>query len=41
VIRLLQLVFSVIPNLSGLAVQKFGWIDNANRSIRAHIDYAP
>jgi predicted transcriptional regulator len=23
------------------AVQKFGWIDNANHSIRAHIDYAP
>ena len=21
------------------AVQKFGWIDNANHSIRAHIDY--
>ena len=23
------------------AVQKFGWIDQANRSIRAHIEYAP
>ena len=23
------------------AVQKFGWIDQANQSIRAHIDYAP
>jgi hypothetical protein len=23
------------------AVQEFGWIDNANHSIRAHIDYAP
>ena len=23
------------------AVQKFGWIDNANHSIRAHIDYVP
>jgi predicted transcriptional regulator len=23
------------------AVQKSGWIDNANHSIRAHIDYAP
>jgi hypothetical protein len=23
------------------AVQKFGWIDNANHSIRAHIDHAP
>ena len=23
------------------AVQKFGWIDRANRTIRAHIDYAP
>jgi len=23
------------------AVQKFGWIDAANHSIRAHIDYAP
>jgi hypothetical protein len=23
------------------AVQKFGWIDNANDSIRAHIDRAP
>ena len=23
------------------AVQKFGWIDNANRSIRAHIERAP
>jgi hypothetical protein len=22
-------------------VQKFGWIDQANRSIRAHIEYAP
>ena len=22
------------------AVQKFGWIDNDNRSIRAHIEYA-
>ena len=21
------------------AVEKFGWIDNANHSIRAHIDY--
>jgi predicted transcriptional regulator len=23
------------------AVQKFGWIDTANHSIRAHIDYLP
>ena len=23
------------------AVQKFGWIDQANQSIRAHIEYAP
>jgi predicted transcriptional regulator len=23
------------------AVQKFGWIDHANHSIRAHIEYAP
>jgi len=23
------------------AVQKFGWIDPANQSIRAHIEYAP
>ena len=23
------------------AVQKFGWIDQANHSIRAHIEYAP
>src|ERR1700744_6248000 len=23
------------------AVQKFGWIDNENHSIRAHIDYVP
>jgi hypothetical protein len=23
------------------AVQKFGWIDNANHSIRAHIEYTP
>ena len=23
------------------AVQKFGWIDNENRSIRAHIEHAP
>jgi hypothetical protein len=23
------------------AVQKFGWIDQANRSIRAHIEYLP
>jgi hypothetical protein len=23
------------------AVQKFGWIDNVNRSIRAHIEYVP
>jgi predicted transcriptional regulator len=23
------------------AVQKFGWIDQANQSIRAHVDYAP
>ena len=23
------------------AVQKFGWIDSANQSIRAHIAYAP
>lgn len=23
------------------AVQKFGWIDEATRSIRAHIEYAP
>ena len=23
------------------AVQKLGWIDQANHSIRAHIDYAP
>lgn len=23
------------------AVQKFGWIDNANHSIRAHIEYVP
>jgi hypothetical protein len=23
------------------AVQKFGWIDNANRSIRAHIERVP
>jgi predicted transcriptional regulator len=23
------------------AVQPFGWIDQANRSIRAHIEYAP
>jgi len=23
------------------AVQKFGWIDNDNRSIRAHIEHAP
>lgn len=23
------------------AVQKFGWIDQASRSIRAHIEYAP
>jgi hypothetical protein len=29
--------------LSGMiaAVQKFGWIDQASRSIRAHIEYAP
>ena len=29
--------------LSGMiaAVQKFGWIDQAARSIRAHIEYAP
>ena len=29
--------------LSGMiaAVQKFGWIDQANHSIRAHIEYAP
>jgi predicted transcriptional regulator len=24
-----------------VAVQKFGWIDQANQSIRAHIEYAP
>jgi hypothetical protein len=23
------------------AVQKFGWIDRDNRSIRAHIEYLP
>ena len=23
------------------SVQKFGWIDQANQSIRAHIEYAP
>jgi predicted transcriptional regulator len=23
------------------AVQKFGWIDNTNHSIRAHIEYVP
>lgn len=23
------------------AVQKFGWIDNVNHSIRAHIEYVP
>ena len=23
------------------AVQKFGWIDQANQSIRAHLEYAP
>jgi predicted transcriptional regulator len=23
------------------AVHKFGWIDQANQSIRAHIEYAP
>jgi len=23
------------------AVQKFGWIDNERRAIRAHIDHAP
>jgi len=23
------------------AVQKFGWIDNENRAIRAHIEHAP
>jgi hypothetical protein len=23
------------------AVQKYGWIDNGNRSIRAHIEHAP
>jgi hypothetical protein len=23
------------------AVQRFGWIDFANRSIRAHIEYVP
>jgi hypothetical protein len=23
------------------AVQKFGWVDQANQSIRAHIEYAP
>jgi predicted transcriptional regulator len=23
------------------AVQKFGWIDQGNQSIRAHVDYAP
>jgi hypothetical protein len=23
------------------AVQRFGWIDQANHSIRAHIEYAP
>jgi len=23
------------------AVQKYGWIDHANQSIRAHIEYAP
>lgn len=23
------------------AVQKFGWIDNASRSIRAHVEHAP
>ena len=23
------------------AVQKFGWIDQVNQSIRAHIEYAP
>ena len=23
------------------AVQKFGWIDNESRAIRAHIEYAP
>jgi predicted transcriptional regulator len=23
------------------AVQRFGWIDEANRSIRAHIEYVP
>jgi hypothetical protein len=23
------------------AVQKFGWIDQVNHSIRAHIEYAP
>jgi len=23
------------------SVQKFGWIDQANRSIRAHVEYAP
>jgi hypothetical protein len=29
--------------LSGMiaAVQKFGWIDNDSRSIRAHIEHAP
>lgn len=29
--------------LSGMmaAVQKFGWVDQANRSIRAHIEVAP
>jgi hypothetical protein len=23
------------------AVQKFGWMDNVNHSIRAHIEYVP
>jgi len=33
----------MVEGLSNMmaAVQKFGWIDQASQSIRAHIEYAP